>query len=480
MSDFLSQCLPLPRSLSQRQELIALNEQEYGLRLLGLDFPDDEEIKEAESRRAALLADLAALAVNGCQGTKLDMNGLSPGCRVCVAGGWSCLFINGKCNGSCFYCPAPQQEIGQPGANGLEFTEPEHYVRYLERFGFSGASISGGEPLLTPERTLAFVRAVKKHFGGAIHLWLYTNGILASADILAALADAGLDEIRFDIGATGYRLDAARRAAALIPTVTVEIPAIPEEEQRLKDLLPALTDSGVKHLNLHQLRLTPHNYERLQPCGYRWLHGEKITSLHSELTALAVLRHSLTENIGLPVNYCSFPYKYRFQQRAARLLAAPFLVQPGESVSDNGFLRSLLLGGASGRLDAQVEEWRRRQRPAHLWQRQGGERLRFHPDLFGDISLTDVSLRLEYRAARQRPGVTGRRAFCQVPLSDDFSVFIEEERAAGGWTLDAERAREYGQLFLAAPPKAAAKSLDPFWQDIAEFERPRWGLQEYF
>ncbi|MDR0477992.1 MAG: radical SAM protein [Desulfobulbaceae bacterium] len=480
MNDFWRQCLPSARSDGQRQELLALNEKEYGLRLLGLNFPGEEDLSRAVGRRADLLASLADLeSSSGCRGTKLDMNGLAPGCRRCVAGSWSCLFINGRCNGACFYCPARQDETGQPGANGLEFAEPEHYVRYLERFAFTGASISGGEPLLTPERTLAFVAAIKKHFGVKIHLWLYTNGILATHEMLVALADAGLDEIRFDIGATAYHLDAARLASGLIPTVTVEIPAIPEEEDRLKNLLPRLGDAGVKHLNLHQLRLTPYNYERLQPRGYRWLHGEKIVSIDSELTALAVLEQSLKKKIGPPVNYCSFPYKYRFQGWATRRRNALFLLQPTESVSDNGFLRSLILLSVAERLDAHIENWRRLARPEYLWQRLDAGRLRFHPDLFSDLNLTDESLLIQYRAAYQHGRVSKGLDYRELALSDDFSVFIEEERAKGGdFTLGAERAREFFRLFVAVSDDEAP--LDPFWQDIADFERPRQGLQEYF
>ncbi|MDR3088606.1 MAG: radical SAM protein [Desulfobulbaceae bacterium] len=479
-------CLPAPSSPRRRDDLIAFNEQEYGLRLLGLDVPDAAALREAENRRAELLADLDFFAACGCHGTKLDINHLSPGCRICVDGGWSCLFINGRCNGGCFYCPAPQNEIGSPGANGLEFTEPQRYVRYLERFGFSGASISGGEPLLTPERTLAFVAAIKKRFGQALHLWLYSNGILADYDTLAALADAGLDEMRFDIGATAYRLDAARRAAALMPTVTVEIPAIPEEEERLKSLLPQLRDAGVKHLNLHQLRLTPHNYERLQPRGYRWLHGEKVTSLDSELTALSVLRHSLVERIGVPVNYCSFPYKYRFQGRAARRRCAAFLREPTETLTDNGFLRSLSLLDAAARLDALVARWRHSAKPEHLFKRDSGERLRLHPDLLTDCTdgdaggLTSASLRVEYRVAYQRQRVSGRLAFREVALADDDSVFIEEERATVAFTLDAARTRQFAEMFLQAKTPPPAPDDDRLWADMLDFERPRRGLQEYF
>jgi uncharacterized protein len=76
--------------------------------------------------------------------------------------------------------------------NSVEFVHPADYVAYLERLGFTGSSISGGEPLMTPERSIAFIRAIKDRFGPAMHVWLYTNGTLATTDILMELRDAGL------------------------------------------------------------------------------------------------------------------------------------------------------------------------------------------------------------------------------------------------------------------------------------------------
>lgn len=38
-----------------------------------------------------------------------------------------------------------------------------------------------------------------------IHQHLYTNGTLATAENLAALGRAGLDELRFNLGATAVR-----------------------------------------------------------------------------------------------------------------------------------------------------------------------------------------------------------------------------------------------------------------------------------
>ena len=328
-----------------KQQLIEANRREYGRLYDMLTFAGPDRLAAAAAERSELLHWLDRHARFGYAGTKVDCNGLSPGCQRCGEGGWSCLFVNGRCNGRCFYCPTAQDDDGPPVTNGLAFTSPEDYAAYVAALGFSGVSISGGEPLLTPELTLSYLSAVRRRCGDAVHLWLYTNGTLLTADLCGRLRDAGLNEIRFDLGAVRYHLKKLRLAVGCIPTVTVEIPAVPEEEQLLKLKLVEMADAGVDHLNLHQMRLTPYNFGPLTERGYSFIHGEKVTVLESELCALRLVRHGLEQGIALPVNYCSFPYKRRFQHAAARRRAAQSVRAPGEVVTEPGYLRTLSAAG---------------------------------------------------------------------------------------------------------------------------------------
>ncbi|OGU24418.1 MAG: radical SAM protein [Geobacteraceae bacterium GWF2_54_21] len=337
--------MPLSLIESNQQRLIEANRREYGLRYDLLTFADGERLASANAERRELLQWLARHAAFGYAGTKVDCNSLSPGCRHCGDGGWSCLFVNGRCNGQCFYCPTAQDDNGPPVTNGLTFNDPDEYADYVATFGFSGVSISGGEPLLTPELALSYLRAVRKRCGDKVHLWLYTNGTMLTADLCVKLKDAGLDEIRFDLGAVRYHLKKLRLAVGCIPTVTVEIPAVPEDEELLKLKMVEMAEAGVKHLNLHQMRLTPYNFDPLTARGYVFLHGEKVTLLDSELCALRLVRFGLEQGIPLPVNYCSFTYKRRFQLAASRRRAAQSIRGPGETVTEPGFLRSLSATG---------------------------------------------------------------------------------------------------------------------------------------
>lgn len=125
---------------------------------------------------------------------------------------------------------------------------------------------------------------------------MYTNGLLVTQDKLKTLRDNGLDEIRFDLSADHYRLDALKMAIGIIPRVTVEIPAIPGDLEQTKQLIEQLHGLGVDHLNLHQIRCTSFNRNQLAKRGYTFLHGPGVTVLETELTALELIRYSLEKN----------------------------------------------------------------------------------------------------------------------------------------------------------------------------------------
>jgi pyruvate formate-lyase activating enzyme-like uncharacterized protein len=466
-------------SASMRDRLIAANQREYGERYEQLRFPIPAEAQRALAHRAELLDDLHGRVTVGNGGTKLDCSGLSPGCRICAEGGWSCLFITGRCNCRCFYCPTAQTDNDLPTTNTVDFRTPADYVNYLERFGFRGASISGGEPLLSPKRSLAYVRAVKKHFGDAMHVWLYTNGTLADKDLLLQLADAGLDEIRFDIGATDYQLDKLRLAAGVIPTVTVEIPAIPEDLPLLKGMLSELRDAGAMHLNLHQMRLTPYNFEHLAARGYTFLHGERVTVLESELAALEVLQHSLDHNLGLPVNYCSFVFKNRYQAQAGRLRNGPFLAKTCESLTENGYIRTLTLLGEPTAVTRQIESFKALSLDDKLWSKGNGSgKLLVHPQLLEMIDGGDFRLQVGYASCRQLPTVSYNNPFVTIPVNPVKSVIIERARAAADFELGEEDLGCFIKRFLedGGTTQADANLL----AELNPFEQGWQGLQDYF
>jgi len=460
--------------LSEAQRRLAdANRREYGEHYHQLSFLDAQGATRARQRRHALMEEVLVRAQSGAFGSKLDMNGLSPGCRKCVEGSWSCLFINGRCNCDCFYCPTSQDELGLPTTNSVQFRHPDDYVAYLERFGFTGASLSGGEPLLTPGRSLGYLRAVKKRFADKMHCWLYTNGTLLTAELLGRLRDEGLDEIRLDIGATNYHLKNAELAARYIPVVTVEIPAVPEQCEQLKSLLRPMRDAGVKHLNLHQLRLTPYNFPKLATRPYHFVHGEKVTVLESELCALEVMAHGFREGIELPVNYCSFVYKNRHQKAAARRRGGLFVRKAHESLTDAGLIRSLVLKGAEVALKQQAAQFESAGIDASLWQLDEKKgRLAIHARMLERCGVDGLELWAGYAEAAVRERASGYHGFQELRLPSNRKLAIERWSVRAEGILGGEQRRELMDWVGGssdAPPKG-----------LAAFEQLPEGMQEYF
>ncbi len=465
-------------STTTRESMIAANQAEYGEDARALRWVAPSEAAAAESRRIETLAALADRISQAYKGTKPHYGGLSPGCRVCGQGTWSCLFINGRCNCRCFYCPTPQDDLGLPTTNLLTFTTPAAYAEYINRFGFTGVSISGGEPLLTYERSVAYIQAVRRKMGEALHIWLYTNGTLVTAEKLAGLKAAGLNEIRFDISAADYNLEKVRMASDFIDCVTVEIPAIPEDAGRLADLLPQLAAAGVRHLHLHQLRLTPHNRARLAERNYTYLHGESVTVLESESTALELLRLACDQHLPLAVNYCSFVYKRRYQKAAVRRRSANDLRKGHEAVTESGFIRTLALVGPSEALGPQAERLKRLGIPADQWSLNAkGDGLSFHPALWPHLDLSAGRLRIAYFEAVLTAQVSCRCAFKEVRLTAGSKLYIEKRPLRADLWLGNGDLNYFQQAVIASAPAAPAS---PVQEEITRFEFIPSGLQDYF
>ena len=448
------------------------NQEEYQVKYNYLRFISEEEAIAANDERNVLLNRLRATTKTGFKGTKLDISVLSPGCKICGEGTWSCLFINGVCNCRCFYCPAPQHEVHEPETNTLLFPEPEDYIDYLKTFDFRGMSISGGEPLLTLEKTLKFIRMARKEIGDGLYIWLYSNGRLFDREKAHMLRDAGINEIRFDIGATDYNTNKIAQAVGIIPNVTVEIPAIPEDFEVMKQKMKELKNIGVDFLNLHQLRLTPFNFNRMIDHDYTYLHGEKVTVLESELTALKLILFTKEAKIDLPVNYCSYIYKNRYQKSAARRRHALKMLNPGESITESGFIRRMsflpdhpddtnhLLKEKGLSLDEQSAEW--------LFQPKDYTRIRPIPG----------KVKIEYYVARLAPKPTDVSEFTLVILNENRDIVIERSLAQPETILEPTEAESFFKYL---------EGVDFFvltderkWSSIMRFENIGEGLQSFY
>ncbi|MBI5247596.1 MAG: radical SAM protein [Elusimicrobia bacterium] len=273
-------------------------------------LPGDAPAPERANTIEILLERLRQAGINGdFESRTLYTRRLPPGCRSCLAGRGTNLLVTGLCTRDCFFCFNHKPRVDETVVHGIPISDPSEAPEIVERFGLRSVGLSGGEPLLRPERVLAILRALKA-MPRPPRVDLYTNGDRADDLTLLELRRAGLDAIRFDLAARGYDLEPVRRAHWIFEEVAVEIPVIPEHKKQLERMVLELDAMGVPFLNIHELFLCAENRDRVVSDGQVPL---KVDSPHllwrptaeSGVAALELLLFALAHTRSLSVYYCS-------------------------------------------------------------------------------------------------------------------------------------------------------------------------------
>ncbi len=269
----------------------------------------------------------------------------SPGCLACQKGEWLCVFLTYLCSAACPSCPAPFK--GQDRIVSSLGSDPLEIASYLPRARFSGIAFSGGDCFLVYERLLAWLSFFRDRFP-EYYYWTYTNGLRVSERQLQAVAERGLNEIRFNISASGYDSPKVTRlmktASALFDHVTVEIPAIPEDIDRVVKALPGLARAGVHFLNLHEFFITDKQRPSRSEFARRHVLNE-VSEIWYDARSRGTMRKiqdfCRREKIPLRVHLCTRRRK-DVQMRKRRQTMGRLLRKPWERLAAGGFLETVL------------------------------------------------------------------------------------------------------------------------------------------
>ena len=196
---------------------------------------------------------------------------ISPGCCSCFHPEPNRInfIIGAKCNAACPYCTYKMEK--EPDKDE-RLKRMAAYLRNSLLPEFNPSSISftgGGEPLLYMDQIrdcMKFFKGIDDKTGKKTWYYLYTNGLVANAEILSELNELGFNEIRFHLGASFFSKEVYRnieKAVNYFKAVTVETPAWPPYRDKLFEMLPLINDIGVKHLNLGELELTKDNFSKI-------------------------------------------------------------------------------------------------------------------------------------------------------------------------------------------------------------------------
>jgi pyruvate formate-lyase activating enzyme-like uncharacterized protein len=236
---------------------------------------------------------------------------LPKGCQLCVKGFKTVLFVTGLCPRNCVYCPISDKKHQHDVtyANEWPTSDIKDIIREAELCNAKGAGFTGGDPLVKINRTVTYIKTLKKHFGKAFHIHLYTSFDLATVERLALLHQAGLDEIRFHADLEDdklwNRIELARKYEW---DIGVEIPVIPNLSRQTEKLMQFL-DRKIKFLNLNELEVADAEANQLSKLGYKTKDKLSYAVKGSETLAMSMLEFAKKKGFSYSVHFCTAKLK---------------------------------------------------------------------------------------------------------------------------------------------------------------------------
>lgn len=247
-----------------------------------------------------------------------DAKKFPAGCRSCLLGtGLSAIRKTNRCNAACKFCydygvldAIPPIGEGMWEIGGTKFYEKDIDLLFSIYPKPTGISYVYLEPFMEIEKYYGIVR---KFCDAHVHQHLYTNGIAANEENLRALGEAGLDELRFNLGATHCAdrvIENIAIAKKYIPQVGIETPMTPEFFREFMGKKQAILSTGIDFINCAELHLNANNLgnyegENLYICrqGY-------ISPIWSRELTLKFMKIADSEDWPIVVHDCSNRTKF--------------------------------------------------------------------------------------------------------------------------------------------------------------------------
>lgn len=235
------------------------------------------------------------------------------GCRSCLLGtGLSAIRKTNKCNLECKFCynygeldaihPVGEGmwEIG-----GTKFYEKDIDLLLSIHQKPTGISYVYLEPFMEIEK---YYSMIKKFNAAGIHQHLYTNGTLATEETLKALGEAGLDEIRFNLGASNCAdkvIENIGLAKKYIKSVGIETPMTPDFFKAFFKKQQAIFATKLDFINCAELHLNENNINNYYGENMYIARQGYISPIWSRELTLKFMKIAAEENWDVVVHDCS-------------------------------------------------------------------------------------------------------------------------------------------------------------------------------
>ncbi len=247
-----------------------------------------------------------------------DDDKFSPGCRSCLTGtGLSAIRRTNRCNIQCKFCYnyGELDRIAPIGEDLWEIGGTRFYEKDLDLLLSisnrpTGVSYVYLEPFMEIEK---YYGVIRKFRDAGIHQHLYTNGLLATEQTLQSLGEAGLDEIRFNLGASGCAdkvIENIRIAKKYIKRVGIETPMTPEFFETFLQKKNTVLETGVDFINCAELHLNANNIDNYEGENMYISRLGYISPIWSRELTLKLMKIADDERWPLVVHDCSNHTKF--------------------------------------------------------------------------------------------------------------------------------------------------------------------------
>jgi len=247
-----------------------------------------------------------------------DESKFPKGCRSCLLGtGLNAIRKTNKCNIESKFCynygdldNIPPVGEGLWEIGGTKFYEKDIDLLLSTYKKPTGVSYVYLEPFMEIEK---YYSIIKKFKAAKIYQHLYTNGILATEETLKALGEAGLDELRFNLGAAKCSdkvIENIRIAKKYIKNVGIETPMTPEFFNDFFKKKQAILDTKLDFINCAELHLNENNIDNYYGENMYIVRHGYVSPIWSRELTLKFMKIADEENWDIVVHDCSNNTKF--------------------------------------------------------------------------------------------------------------------------------------------------------------------------
>ena len=240
------------------------------------------------------------------------------GCRSCLLGsGLSAVRKTNRCNANCPFCydygvlnQIPPIGEGLWEIGGTRFREEDLPALFSIQKKPTGISYVYLEPFMEIEKYYGVIRRFSE---AGIWQHMYTNGINANRENLKALGEAGLNELRFNLGASRCSdrvIDAMAIAAEYIPAVGIETPMTPEFYDLFTEKKDRILSTGIRFMNCAELHLNENNLGNYMGDNMYFYRMGYLSPIYSRLLTLRLMKTASDEGWPIVVHDCSNRTKF--------------------------------------------------------------------------------------------------------------------------------------------------------------------------